>query len=317
MIRVALDAMGGDLGPRIAFEGALQVLSQHNDVEIVLYHSPDFSSFVEPSILCDHLSLVACCDVVKADEDIVLSLFRRRESSLYKSLYSLSVKEVDVVVTLGNTGAMVALARHILGVIRPKLYPALIRELHSNPLRCLVDLGANVHCSPSMLEGFSELGAAYVEALSNEKPKVGLLNVGVESSKGSSVVRKTDVILSAKKWPPYFGYAEGSELFHGEKNVIVCDGMVGNAVLKASEGLLSFLMGQFKAQGGDQSLFETFYQTKRRHGACLVGVGGNLVKGHGGSDLQAMIGAIEYGIDIARANLCETICKRLNNEEMK
>ncbi|MGO3345436.1 MAG: fatty acid synthesis protein [Marinomonas sp.] len=317
MIRVALDAMGGDLGPRIAFEGALHVLSQHNDVEIVLYHSPNSSSDFELPLLCDRLSLVLCSDVIEVDEEIVLSLFRRHESSLYKSLYSLSEKDADVVVTLGNTGAMVALARHLLGVLRPKLYPALIRELHSNPLRCLVDLGANVHCPPSMLEGFAELGAAYVEALSDEHPKVGLLNVGVESSKGSSVIRETDALLLAKQWPTYLGYAEGTELYHGEKNVIVCDGMVGNAVLKASEGLLSFLMAQLKEQGGDESFFETFYQTKHRHGACLVGVGGNLVKGHGRSDLQAMIGAIEYGIDIARVNLCETIRKRLNNEELK
>lgn len=317
MIRVALDAMGGDLGPRIAFEGALQVLSQHDDVEIVLYYSPSSSSDFELPPLCDRLSLVICRDVIEVDEEIVLSLFRRYESTLYKALKSLRDKEADVVVTLGNTGAMVALARHILGVIRPKLYPALIRELHSNPLRCLVDLGANVHCPPSMLEGFAELGAAYVEALSDEKPKVGLLNVGVESSKGSSVIRETDALLAAKKWPDYLGYAEGTELFHGEKNVIVCDGMVGNAVLKASEGLLSFLMGQMKAQGGDESLFETFYQTKHRHGACLLGVSGNLVKGHGRSDLQAMVGAIEYGIDIARVDLSTEVCKRLDNEELK
>ncbi|RBP84621.1 fatty acid synthesis protein [Marinomonas rhizomae] len=309
MIRVALDAMGGDLGPRIAFDGAVEILSRHQDVVITIYYSPN-SGLVLPAPH-ERLSLIACSDVIDGDEEIVLSLFRRRNSTLYQSLNSLAQRSSDVVVTLGNTGAMVALARHILGVLRPKLYPALIRELYSNPLRCLVDLGANVHCPPSMLVGFAELGAAYIEALSDEEPRVGLLNVGVESSKGSAVIRETDRLLAANEWPDYFGYAEGTELFDGDKNVIVCDGMVGNAVLKASEGLLSFMMNKFKGMDEASSLFETFYQTERRHGACLVGVRGNLVKGHGRSDLSAMIGAIEYGVDIARADLYSAIEARL------
>ncbi|TYL47740.1 fatty acid synthesis protein [Marinomonas sp. IMCC 4694] len=312
MIRVALDAMGGDLGPRIAFDGAIEILSRHHDVFITVYFSS--CSGLDLPVPHERLSLIACSDTIEPDEEIVLSLFRRSDSTLYQSLYSLSKKTSDVVVTLGNTGAMVALSRHLLGVLRPKLYPALIRELYSKPLRCLVDLGANVHCPSSMLVGFAELGAAYIEALSNEVPRVGLLNVGVESSKGSAVIREADRLLAGKKWPAYFGYAEGTELFDGDKNVIVCDGMVGNAVLKASEGLLSFMMSKFKGVDGVSSLFETFYQTERRHGACLVGVRGNLVKGHGRSDLPAMVGAIEYGIDIARADLYSAIEARLCNE---
>lgn len=315
MIRVALDAMGGDLGPRIAFDGAIEILSRHEDVVITVYYSPH--SGLDLPKPHKRLSLIACSDVIDGDEEIVLSLFRRRNSTLYQSLNALANRSSDVVVTLGNTGAMVALARHLLGVLRPKLYPALIRELYSNPLRCLVDLGANVHCPPSMLVGFAELGAAYVEALSDEIPKVGLLNVGVESSKGSAVIRETNRLLASKVWPTYLGYAEGTELFEGEKNVIVCDGMVGNAVLKASEGLLSFMVNKFKKAEGVSSLFETFYQTERRHGACLVGVRGNLVKGHGRSDLPAMVGAIEYGIDIARANLYSAIETRLCNEALE
>lgn len=309
MVRVALDAMGGDLGPRIAFDGAEEILSRYDDVVITIYYSP-YAGLSLP-VPNERLSLIACSDVIDGDDEIVLSLFRRRNSTLYRSLEALAKGSSDVVVTLGNTGAMVALARHILGLLRPKLYPALIRELYSNPLRCLVDLGANVHCPSSMLIGFAELGGAYVEALSHEVPKVGLLNVGVESTKGSVVIKEADDLLSSREWPTYLGYAEGSELFEGEKNVIVCDGMVGNAVLKASEGLLSFLMGKFKEVDGASSLFETFYQTERRHGACLAGVRGNLVKGHGCSDVSAMIGAIEYGIDIARADLYSAMAARL------
>ncbi|KZN12392.1 fatty acid synthesis protein [Marinomonas sp. TW1] len=314
MIRVALDAMGGDLGPRIAFEGAVSILAQYPDVVITLYYTP--VDGLDLPAHHDRLTLIACRDVVKADEEIVLSLFRRHDTSLYQSINALSSGAADVVVTLGNTGVMVALARHLLGVIRPKLYPALIRELYSNPLRCLVDLGANVHCPASMLVGFAELGAAYVEALSDEVPNVGLLNVGVESSKGSVVIKQADGLLIDKSWPNYLGYAEGTDLFEGEKNVIVCDGMVGNAVLKASEGLLSFLMNKFGDSKQAAPVFETFYQTERRHGACLVGVRGNLVKGHGRSDLPAMIGAIEYGMDIARANLSKAIESRLSKEEI-
>ncbi len=317
MIRVALDAMGGDLGPRIAFEGAQEILSRHHDVAITIYYFP--SSGLDLPSPSQRLSLVACSDVIDGDDQIVLSLFRRRNTSLYQVLDALAKQASDVAITLGNTGAMVALARHILGLIRPKLYPALIRELRSKPLRCLVDLGANVHCQSSMLVGFAELGAAYVEALSDDVPNVGLLNVGVESTKGSVVTKETDQLLSKLQWPKYLGYAEGTELFDGEKNVIVCDGMVGNAVLKASEGLLSFIMKQFQEENGTSisKVFETFYQNERRHGACLVGVRGNLVKGHGCSDLPAMVGAIEYGIDIARADLNAAMKARLCEEEAK
>lgn len=315
MIRVALDAMGGDLGPRIAFDGAIEILSRHHDVVVTIYYSSSPGlALPRPH---DRLFLVACKDVIHVHEEVALSLFRRRDSTLYRSLHSLSQGSADVVVTLGNTGAMVALARHILGVMRPKLYPALIRELCSKPLRCLVDLGANVHCPPSMLVGFAELGAAYVDVLGDNSPKVGLLNVGVESSKGSLVIRETNRLLSGKRWPLYSGYVEGTELFSGDPNVIVCDGMVGNAVLKASEGLLLFLKKKFESLDGVSPLFETFYQNERRHGACLVGVRGNLVKGHGCSDFLAMTGAIEYGIEIARADLHSAIEARLCNEEVK
>lgn len=317
MIRVALDAMGGDLGPRIAFEGALEILSRYDDVEVMLFHTPSCSQF-EHASPDSRLSFVLCEEAIEADVEISRELFRRKNTTLYQALLNVAENSADVVVTLGNTGAVVALARHLLGLLKPKLYPALIRELHTDPLRCLVDLGANVHCPPVMLEGFAELGAAYVEALSGETPKVGLLNVGVENFKGSSVIRETNRLLSTKVWPDYKGYAEGSELFQGEKNVIVCDGMVGNAVLKASEGLLVFLRDQLRdSDEGALSLFERFYQTKRRHGACLVGVGGNLVKGHGSSDTSAMIGAIEYGIDVARADLCSCIKARLCNGEIE
>jgi len=153
--------------------------------------------------------------------------------------------------------------------------------------------------------------------LSGEKAKVGLLNVGVEASKGSSVVKQTNSLLSAMDWPEYSGYAEGHELFQGDKNVIVCDGMVGNAVLKASEGLFDFLLSKLTEKDSTSEIVESFYQTERRHGACLVGVRGNLVKGHGGSDIVAMEGAIEYGVGIARAKLSKKIERRLTQERTK
>ena len=307
MIRVALDAMGGDLGPRIAFESALQLLSSSTDVEIHLYYH---HSFVSSCASHPRLKLIPCTDYVAADEAIDRTLFRRKQTSLYQAIASLSMNHADVVVTLGNTGVMVALARHLLGLIKPKLYPALIRELRSNPLRCLVDLGANIHCPATMLHGFACLGGAYLESFGLDKARVGLLNVGVESSKGSSVIRQADALLEAGAWPEYAGYAEGYEIFKGDKNIIVCDGVVGNAVLKASEGLLAVIMGELASPVSQQKI-ESLFQSERRHGACLVGVRGNLVKGHGGSDVAAMVGAITYGIDIARVKLSEQVHARL------
>lgn len=310
MIRVALDAMGGDLGPRIAFESAFQILSSYQDVEISLYHH---DSYVPPSDQHPRLTLIACNDFIAQDELIERSLYRRKQSTLFRCLKSISDQSSDVAITLGNTGVMVALARHILGLIQPKLYPALIRELQTDPLRCLVDLGANIHCPASMLQGFSYLGAAYVETFSKDKAKVGLLNVGVESSKGSSVIQQANHLLAQRHWPVYEGYAEGYEIFKGNKNVIVCDGMVGNAVLKASEGLLSYLMSEIGSVV-ERGKIESLFQNKRHHGACLVGVRGNLVKGHGGSDVDALTGAIEYAVDVAKINLCERITAKILKE---
>ncbi len=312
MIRVAVDAMGGDLGPRIAFESAFKVLQKYDDVDIFIYYH---NSFSPDSCFLHHprLNTIPCTDYIIQTDSVDRALFRRKETTLYKALESLSVKTVDVVVTLGNTGVMVALSRFILGLIRPKLYPALIRELGSSPLRCLVDLGANVHCQASMLKGFALLGSAYIESKSDLVAKVGLLNVGVESSKGSSVIREADQVLSENKWPIYAGYAEGDEIFTGDKNVIVCDGMVGNAVLKASEGLLSFINKKLNASD-DKQIINALFQNGRHHGACLIGVNGNVVKGHGGSDEIALTGAIKYGIDVAENNLCEKISAKIKRE---
>lgn len=316
MIRVALDAMGGDLGPRIAFECATHFLSTHSDVEILFFHHKSFlipdhllksSSFAQRSAL----KLIPCSDRYEADETVNRSLFRRTNTSLYQVLSHIKSGQADVAVTFGNTGIMVALARHILGLIKPKLYPTLIRDLSLQPLRCLTDLGANVHCPPEMLLGFAELAATYVEELGGEAAKVGLLNVGIEASKGSNVIKQTNELLSSINWPTYAGYAEGYELFQGEKNVIVCDGMVGNAVLKASEGLFRFLMETLEKNNSDNDAFASFYQNEQRHGACLIGVRGNLVKGHGSSDGKAMAGAIEYGIKIAQTQLSNKIEERL------
>ncbi|WP_191600148.1 fatty acid synthesis protein [Marinomonas algicola] len=310
MIRVAIDAMGGDLGPRIAFESALEVLKKYDDVDISIYHHESYSPVNSSNL---PISTVSCSDYILQDDIVDRALFRRKETTLYKALKSLSSKEHDVVVTVGNTGVMVALSRFILGLVRPRLYPALIRELGSAPLRCLVDLGANVHCQATMLEGFACLGAAYIEACGNQIAHVGLLNVGVESSKGSSVIREVDRALSRRSWPVYAGYAEGDEIFKGEKNVIVCDGMVGNAVLKASEGLLSFINTELNASH-DKDIIHSLFKGGRNHGACLVGVGGNVVKGHGGSDAIALTGAVEYGIEMAKNNLHEKISAKINKE---
>ena len=326
MIRVAIDAMGGDLGPCIAFECASNLLSKYSDIKVQLYYHESSScknnsakqylkQFTSDAL--SRLTLVECLDYYRVDEELDRSLFKRKEASLYQALFSMKQGESDVVVTCGNTGVMVALARFLLGLIRPKLYPALMRELSIKPLRCLIDLGANVHCPASMLCGFAELGSAYVEEMSGEKAKVGLLNVGVEASKGSNIVKQVDNLLAARKWPEYMGFAEGHELFSGDKNVIVCDGMVGNAVLKASEGLLRFLMDKTAQLKDSNQVLESFYQNERRHGACLIGVRGNLVKSHGDSDVPAMMGAVEYGIDMARIQLSKKIEARLTREEIK
>lgn len=313
MIRVAIDAMGGDLGPRIAFQATEQIVAAFSDVEALFYFDPQ--GFDCPEVLSSSRIIpIACSDAIASTEGVDRTLFKRKESTLYAALTAVSRQDAHVLVTFGNTAAMVALARHLLGLLRPKLYPALIREMRPNPLRCLVDLGANVHCPAAMLNGFALLGAAYVESRSDSLANVALLNVGVETSKGSSVIRECYQMLSDQSWPAFSGFAEGFELFTGEKNVIVCDGMVGNAVLKASEGLFFFLMSQLPKHDVDTSSIERLIQAESRHGACLVGVKGNLVKGHGRSDLKAMVGAIEYGVDIARTNLYERIEQKLTQQ---
>lgn len=313
MIRVAIDAMGGDLGPRIAFQATENIVAAFADVEAHFYYDRREFAFPEDSP-SSRIIPVACHDSVSCMETVDRSLFKRKESTIYRSLVDMSEAKTDVVVTFGNTAAMVALARHIVGLLMPKLYPALIREMRPNPLRCLVDLGANVHCPAEMLNGFALLGASYVEARSDSVANVALLNVGVETSKGSSVIKECYKRLSEQSWPKFSGFAEGFELFSGEKNVIVCDGMVGNAVLKASEGLFVFLLSQLPKHSVDTSAIERLVQAESRHGACLVGIKGNLVKGHGRSDLGAMVGAIEYGIDIARTNLYKKIEAKLTQQ---
>ena len=310
MIRVAIDAMGGDLGPRIAFQATQKILAAFADVEVRFYFDPQHFTVPEGTS-SNRFTSVSCSEHVASTESVDRALFKRCDATIFRALTDLADEQVDVVVTFGNTAAMVALTRYIVGLLRPKLYPALIREMRPAPLKCLVDLGANVHCPADMLTGFALLGSAYLEARSDDAANVALLNVGVETSKGSSVIKDCYQMLSARSWPAFSGFAEGFELFDGGKNVIVCDGMVGNAVLKASEGLFAFLLSQLSQHSMDTTAVEKLVRAENRHGACLVGVKGNLVKGHGRSDEKAMVGAIEYGIDIARTNLSKKIEQKL------
>jgi glycerol-3-phosphate acyltransferase PlsX len=325
-MKVAVDAMGGDLAPEEVVKGALIVAGEQPAVQIILVGD-------EPAINAElakngptpaNVSIRHTSEVIAMDDHPAQALRKKRDSSLVVAGQMVKNGEADATFSAGNTGAAMAIATLEIGRIKGIDRPAIGATMPAIQGRfLLLDAGANVDCSPENLEQFAIVGSIYAEKVMGiENPRVGLLNIGGEAGKGNELAKETYGRLS-KSNLNFVGNIEGKEAYEGAADVIVCDGFAGNVLLKASEGvaemIVHLIQKEFAAvdpavQG---SLLPLFGRLKQRidyaetGGAPLLGVNGVSIIGHGRSKAKAIASGIRSALHAAESGFVGAIREAL------
>jgi glycerol-3-phosphate acyltransferase PlsX len=332
-VRIALDAMGGDKAPGVIIDGAIEATREAgDDLRILLVGRREE---VEPvlaqrGVVSDRLDLIDARDVVAMDEQPSVTLRKKRDSSIAIGLRMQHNGEADGFVSAGNTGAVVANALFTLGRIRGVKRPAIATVVPNGTGGCiLLDVGANIECTAEHLYQYGVMGACYAErVLGKANPAVGLLNVGEESSKGTEVVQAAYHMLEAGDMR-FIGNVEGRDLFAGNVDVAVCDGFVGNIVLKFTEsvvdmvsvGMKQAMTSTLRGRLGGLLLRPAFRGLRRRFdyaeygGAPLLGLGGVVMIAHGSSSVRAIKNAILATGRYIRYDVGSAIKERLENRD--
>ena len=327
MTTLAVDCMGGDHGPRVTLVACRRFLDAHPDAKLLLVGLPDaLSSFSHP-----RAQVVAASEVVTMDDPIEVALRRKKDSSMRVAIEQVKSGAAQAVVSAGNTGALMAIARYVLKTIDGIDRPAIAGRMpdFKGGGTTMLDLGANVDCTPQHLLQFAVMGSALVSVLDNiESPTVGLLNIGEEDIKGNEVIKKTGELLrtAANSGDLNFvGNVEGNDIYQGAVNLIVCDGFVGNVALKASEGLAHKISETLKNSFTHNiftkiaaifaypvlSDFKDRVDHRRYNGAALLGLNGIVFKSHGSADDVAFGTALNRAYDAAHHNLLERVRSRI------
>lgn len=327
MITVSVDCMGGDHGPRVTLAACRRFLETHPDAQLLLVGRPDaLSSFAHP-----RARVVAASEVVTMDDPVEVAMRRKKDSSMRVAIEQIKSGHAQATVSAGNTGALMAIARYVLktmdGIDRPAIAGRMPNFKGGGTT--MLDLGANVDCTPEHLLQFAVMGSALVSVLDDiESPSVGLLNIGEEAIKGNEIIKKTaDLLRSAAKSGDlnFYGNVEGTDIYQGVVNLIVCDGFVGNVALKASEGLAHKISETLK-NSFTRSIFTKIaaifaysvlsdfkdkVDHRRYNGAALLGLNGIVFKSHGSADEVAFETALNRAYDAANHNLLERVRSRL------
>ena len=340
-INLAIDAMGGDLGPRTNIAGALLALLQDPLLSITLVGNKEQ---LQTLLLQHHLSrefaerihVLASDQVIGMDEAPASVLRNRKNSSMHLAIQLVAQGQCQGVVSGGNTGALMLISRHYLGMLPGIERPAISTAIPTYKGRTyLLDLGANIDCQPEHLLQFALMGSVMVSRVEGQaQPKVALLNVGHEAIKGNSLVKGASALISQHPNLNYVGYIEGDKIFNGEVDLVVCDGFTGNIALKTSEGLARYLSGQI------QDLFHKNLYSRlvglmarpllhrlkqqmdpvRYNGGSFLGLQGCVVKSHGNADAKGFSYAILRAANEARqglANHLEAATQHLHSTHEK
>jgi phosphate acyltransferase len=326
---VAIDCMGGDHGPGITVPAALSFHKSHPHGNIILVGLQDA---IEAELRAHHaasgprLRVQNATEEVGMDEAPASALRGKKDSSMRVAVNLVKSGEAHACVSAGNTGALMAISRFVLktlpGIDRPAIagiLPTVKGEAY------MLDMGANVNCTPEHLLQFAIMGATLVSAMQHkERPSIGLLNIGEEAIKGNEVVKQAAELLRASGLN-FYGNVEGDDIFKGTTDVVVCDGFVGNVALKSAEGvakmLRTFLTEEFKRNWFTYlcgimavpvlSAFKRRVDPARYNGASLLGLKGIVVKSHGSADSFALENAIERAFDEVREGVLQRISQRL------
>ena len=326
IIKIAVDAMGGDNSPKKIIDG---ILLNHKSNKGIFYkifgNESEINKLIENKIEKKYYEIIHTNDVVMSTDSPLEGAKRGKNTSMWLAIQSVKNKEADIVVSAGNTGALLVISKLNLKMIDNIDKPAL-SALWPNKkgMSVVLDLGANIECSSKNLLDFSIMGASlYTSLYPNNKPNVGLLNIGSEELKGNEIIKETYQILNDKKTDNYdfSGYIEGNHLMDGDVNVIISDGFTGNVALKTAEGTANFITDELKKTltgsiiGKISSLlnisnlkkFKKRLDPRLYNGAIFIGLDSPVVKSHGGTDYIGFSNSLDVCHRIVKGNLIDKI----------
>ncbi|MGL4847931.1 MAG: phosphate acyltransferase PlsX [Clostridium sp.] len=333
-MKIVIDGMGGDNAPGAVIDGVAEAIKLYNDIEIYITGPEDEinEELKKRSLNIDRIKVVDAKEVIGTNEHPVMAVRRKKDSSIVKALNLVKTGECDAIISAGSTGAFLAgctlIVGRIKGVERPALAPIMPGR---NGNFMVIDSGANVDCKPEYLVQFANMGSIYYGSVFNkENPTVGLVNIGAEEEKGDDLTKETHQLLKKEKHINFIGNVEPREIPKGEVDVLVCDGFVGNTVLKLYEGAAKNLLGiikdeimgaSFMPKVGAMLLKPVFNKLKVKFdykevgGAPFVGVNGICIKAHGSSDGKAFKNAIKQTRIFHESNVVEKIKREINENK--
>ena len=330
-ITVAVDCMGGDHGPSVTVPAALAFLNERSGRSIVLVGREDeiLRELTANGVAAGPgIRVQPASEIVAMDEPPAHALRLKKDSSMRVAVNLVKNGAAHACVSAGNTGALMAISRFVLktlpGIDRPAIASVLPNE--RGGFTYMLDLGANVDCTPEQLLQFGIMGAMLVAALEHrERPTVGLLNIGIEDIKGNETVKRAAELLRASGLN-FHGNVEGDDIYKGTTDVVVCDGFVGNVALKASEGVAKMIVRFLKEEFSRNPLrklaalaampvlkaLKHRMDPGRYNGASLLGLKGIVVKSHGSADAFAFGQALRRAVDEVENRVIERISARVD-----
>lgn len=331
-IRIAIDCMGGDVGLPVTVEAAYQFARSQNDTFFLLAGDPSGIQTQLRQLGCSDESwyrILPASEVVAMHDPVEVALRRKKDSSMRVAVQAVKEGQADACVSAGNTGAWMAISRYVLktldGIDRPAIATSIPNQ--KGGATTMLDLGANVDCTAEHLLQFALMGAALVAALyGRAEPSIGLLNIGEEVIKGNEVVKQAAELLRQSDLN-FYGNVEGDDIFKGTVDVIVCDGFVGNVVLKSIEGLAKMVSTMMHAEFKRDVLslaagamakpvlnrFRDKVDNRRYNGAALLGLRGIVIKSHGSADTYAFQSALHRAREAVHNDLLASTTRAIEH----
>ena len=331
MMRIILDAMGGDNAPKVNVDGAIDALREFDDIEIVLVGPQalmektigEYADQAAYAAVKERLHIANATEVISTEEHPVMALRRKKDSTFNVGMDIVRRKEAQAFVSAGSTGAVMAGAMFKIGRIKGVDRPAIgaLMPVPGRPM-LLMDAGANTDCKPEWINQFAMMGSIYMNRVMGvENPEVGLVNIGVEAAKGNEQAQQAHALMSAQKTYKFIGNVEARDTLAGQCDVLAADGFVGNVVLKNTEGVISALfkllkeglLGSTKGKIAALLAKDTFkalknsFNSEEVGGAPLLGVEGVVIKTHGNSQARAIFCAIRQARTVVTTGVVDLI----------
>jgi len=327
-VTLAVDAMGGDFGVAVTIPACCDFLHSHPDAMVIAVGDPKLLNEAIKQCNAEMLNrfqIIGASEIVLMDDPIEVALRRKKDSSMRVAIEQVQQGQAHAVVSAGNTGALMAISRYLLktldGIDRPAIATAIPNELGKGTT--VLDLGANADCEPIHLLQFAQMADVMLRVVNgNTSPSIGLLNIGEEVIKGNDVVKQAAELLRQSNLN-FYGNVEGNDIFKGTTDIVVCDGFVGNVVLKASEGLAKMMSGMIREEFSRSLLTKLMglaallplgrvrkrVDHRRYNGAVLLGLRGCVIKSHGSADRFAFKVALDRAYDAAKNRMVDKIAE--------